>query len=90
MIRKKKNNKENKVEEPIAGYGTGYTYADYLKFEFDEMVELIKGKIFKMSPAPKSYHQQIVGNLHATIHNFLKHQSCAVFAALFWCTRFHS
>jgi len=25
-----------------------YTYADYLKWTFDERLELIKGKIFKM------------------------------------------
>ncbi len=26
-----------------------YTYADYLKWQFEERVELIKGKIYKMS-----------------------------------------
>lgn len=25
---------------------SGYTYADYLKWDFEEIVELIKGKIF--------------------------------------------
>jgi hypothetical protein len=29
-----------------------YTYVDYLKWTFDERVELIKGFIKKMSPAP--------------------------------------
>ena len=29
-----------------------YTYADYLKWQLEERVELIKGKLFKMSPAP--------------------------------------
>jgi hypothetical protein len=28
-----------------------YTYKDYLTWKFDGIVELIKGKIFKMSPA---------------------------------------
>ncbi len=28
-----------------------YTYADYFKWQFDERLELIKGKIFTMSPA---------------------------------------
>ncbi len=28
-----------------------YTYAEYLTWQFEEMVELIKGKIFKMSPS---------------------------------------
>ena len=29
-----------------------YSYADYLLWQFKERVELIKGKIFEMSPAP--------------------------------------
>ena len=33
-----------------------YSYADYLLWQFTERVELIKDKIFKMSPAPsRSY-----------------------------------
>jgi len=36
-----------------------YTYADYLTWQFKERVELIKGKIFKMSPAPSRGHQDI-------------------------------
>ncbi len=31
-----------------------YSYADYLLWEFKERVELIKGKIFKMSPVSNS------------------------------------
>ncbi|MBS1503129.1 MAG: Uma2 family endonuclease, partial [Bacteroidetes bacterium] len=31
-----------------------YSYADYLKWTFDERLELIKGKVFKMTPAPGS------------------------------------
>ena len=34
-----------------------YTYADYLLWKFQERLELIKGKIFKMSPAPSRKHQ---------------------------------
>ena len=40
-----------------------YSYADYLLWQFSERVELIKGKIFKMSPAPSSSHQDISLNL---------------------------
>ncbi|AEI50015.1 protein of unknown function DUF820 [Runella slithyformis DSM 19594] len=36
-----------------------YSYADYLKWKFEERVELIKGRIFKMSPAPARKHQTI-------------------------------
>jgi Uma2 family endonuclease len=36
-----------------------YTYAEYAKWRFDEYVELIKGKIYKMSPAPRRVHQRL-------------------------------
>jgi hypothetical protein len=36
-----------------------YSYAHYLKWAFDERLELIKGKIFKMSPAPARIHQEV-------------------------------
>ena len=36
-----------------------YTYADYFKWQFDERLELIKGKIFTMGPAPSRSHQEI-------------------------------
>ena len=60
-----------------------YTYADYLTWHFQERVELILGKIFKMSPAPKSQHQQISVLLSATIFNYLKRNNCSVFSAPF-------
>jgi hypothetical protein len=33
-----------------------YTYADYLTWQFDELVELIKGRIWKKSPARRAAH----------------------------------
>ena len=48
-----------------------YSYADYLKWRFEERVELIKGKIFKMSPAPARRHQRISGFFNAKLFNFL-------------------
>ena len=36
-----------------------YSYADYITWQFDESVELIKGKIQLMSPAPNVRHQSI-------------------------------
>ncbi len=71
-----------KVEEPTDVYGT-YTYADYLTSWLDERVELIKGKLYKMSPAPTSSHQRVVGELHLQIGNFLKKKKCKVFIAPF-------
>ena len=60
-----------------------YTYADYLKWTFDERLELIKGKIFKMSPALGSVHQLISGAIFAELYNYLKGKPCKVFHAPF-------
>ncbi len=51
----------NKIEEPSAAYGR-YTYADYLTWQMDEMVELIKGKIFKQAAAPGRIHSEATSN----------------------------
>jgi Uma2 family endonuclease len=60
-----------------------YTYADYLTWKFAEMVELIKGKIVKMSPAPLSYHQRITMNLSVEIGYVLRRKRCKIYAAPF-------
>ena len=60
-----------------------YTYADYLTWQFDEMVELIKGKILRMSPAPKRFHQEYSGNIYFEIKTFLKTKPCKVYEAPF-------
>ena len=39
-----------------------YTYADYLKWQLKERLELLRGKIALMSPAPSVRHQRISGN----------------------------
>lgn len=78
------NEDENKfqtVEEPDPSLS--YTYADYLKWKFEEQVELIRGKIFKMSPAPNTAHQEISRKLFLPIGNFLEKKSCKVFSAPF-------
>ena len=60
-----------------------YTYADYLKWRFEQSVELIKGKLYTMSPAPRSAHQRVsMRVLHDLLNHFSK-QSCEVFAAPF-------
>src|ERR1043165_4638652 len=73
--------KPDKVEEPDLS-GT-YSYADYLKWTWDEMAELIRGKIYKMSPAPGSRHQIVSGNLFGMIWGFLRGKNCQVFDAPF-------
>ncbi len=60
-----------------------YTYADYFKWKFEDRVELIKGKLFKMSPAPNRIHQQLSGSVHGQLWSFLRGGKCQVFAAPF-------
>ena len=60
-----------------------YTYADYLTWRFKEAVELIKGKLFILSPAPASWHQKIVGNLHGHIWTYFQKEKCNVYLAPF-------
>ncbi len=60
-----------------------YSYADYYAWKFEERVELIKGKIFRMSPAPLMWHQMVVGRLHVKIGMFLENKPCNVFEAPF-------
>lgn len=56
-----------------------YTYADYHTWRFQEHVELIKGWLYKMPPAPLRKHQDVSGNLFATIHHFLQEKKCKVY-----------
>ncbi|MBP6023233.1 Uma2 family endonuclease [Ferruginibacter sp.] len=70
---------ETKVAEPESPYG--FTYADYLTWNFKERVELIRGKIFKMSPAPTVFHQVISVNIEKRIANFLEGMHCKMLHA---------
>lgn len=60
-----------------------YSYADYLLWKFSERVELIKGKILKMSPAPALRHQKISMRLSVKMGTFFFQQKCQIFAAPF-------
>lgn len=60
-----------------------YTYSDYITWQFQERLELIKGKIFKMSPAPKRIHQDVSLYVSSTLYQFLKNHPCKVYAAPF-------
>ena len=60
-----------------------YTYADYLTWEFSEMVELIRGKVFRMSPAPNTEHQRVSRKLIVKIGSYLQGKTCELFAAPF-------
>jgi Uma2 family endonuclease len=60
-----------------------YSYADYLTWQFNEAVELVKGKITLMSPAPNVKHQRISMNLSRSLSNFFIGKKCQTFAAPF-------
>ena len=60
-----------------------YTYADYLTWTFDERLEILKGKLFKMTPAPNRYHQRLSAVIFNRIFNFLKGQPCHSYSAPF-------
>lgn len=60
-----------------------YSYANYLKWQFDERLELIKGKVFEMSPAPSVSHQRVLLRLAIIFEKVLKYKSCETFIAPF-------
>jgi Uma2 family endonuclease len=85
---------ENTAKEPAVTYGTitsldqldlskRYSYADYFRWKFEERVELIKGFIYKMSPAPAPSHQKVSLQLTLEFGNFFKKEKCNVFSAPF-------
>ena len=52
-----------------------YTYADYLLWRFKEQVELLRGKLFKMSPAPREIHQRVSMRLSGELYTFFKERT---------------
>ncbi len=60
-----------------------YSYADYLSWQLDEMLELIKGKISLMAPAPNVKHQNISMNISRLLSNYFIRKKCRVYAAPF-------
>ncbi|SHN33537.1 Endonuclease, Uma2 family (restriction endonuclease fold) [Cyclobacterium lianum] len=75
--------KDDTVKEPDLEY-SNHSYADYLTWQMDEVVELIKGKIFKKAAAaPKRIHQKVSGELFLRLGNFLRGKKCQVYSAPF-------
>ncbi len=60
-----------------------YTYADYLQWKFEEYVELFRGKVMRMSPAPLRQHQDIAANIFTPISSYLRKKDCKVYIAPF-------
>jgi Uma2 family endonuclease len=55
-----------------------YSYADYLTWTFNDRVELLKGWIKKMSPAPLDGHQRISNSLSFELTGFFRKKPCQV------------
>lgn len=60
-----------------------YTYADYLTWNFQERLEILKGKIFKMSPAPSRKHQEISAKIFRKLDRYFENKSCNIYYAPF-------
>ena len=60
-----------------------YSYADYLTWQLNEAVELIKGRIQLMSPAPNVKHQQLSIYLSSRLFYYFENKDCQVFSAPF-------
>jgi Uma2 family endonuclease len=76
------NETKNRSEEPFTAYGR-YSYADYLTWEIEGMVEIIKGKVFREVAAPNRGHQDISGKLFFEFYGFLQNHPCRVYEAPF-------
>lgn len=60
-----------------------YTYADYLKWQFEESVELLRGRLSRMSPAPRAKHQRVVSHILRELYGFFSQKSCEIYPAPF-------
>jgi Uma2 family endonuclease len=73
----------SKAEEPSASYSGKYSYADYLTWDIEEMVEIIRGKVYKWTAGPSRIHQKVAGKLLTYIHAILEGKPCEVYSAPF-------
>ena len=78
-----KEENKNLLKEPSTSYTGKYSYADYLSWQLDEMVEIIKGKLFKMTAAPSRIHQKMTLKLGSVLLQFLNKNPCEVYIAPF-------
>jgi len=59
-----------------------YTYADYYQWRFLERLELLRGRIFRLTAA-NTRHQRLVMKLGFGLYGFLKGKTCQAFVAPF-------
>jgi Uma2 family endonuclease len=59
-----------------------YHYEDWLEMDEQVRAELVDGEVYLMA-APGQRHQEILGEMHRQLANFLKDKPCKVFPAPF-------
>src|SRR5690606_17105718 len=79
----KTGEEKNIAKEPDISYEGRYSYADYLTWQLDETVEIIKGRLFKMTAAPIRIHQKVATKLTYILYGFLEGRLCEVYSAPF-------
>ncbi|TDQ11168.1 Uma2 family endonuclease [Pedobacter metabolipauper] len=85
---KKRTPKPCKINGPVIqtlnelDMSATYSYAHYLRWRFEERVELIRGKVFKMAE-PATLHQQISWEIGGAFYNYLKGKIGKAYAAPF-------
>lgn len=72
--------KEKEKMKNLAVEQTKYTYEDLQKIEDGNRYELIDGELYLMS-SPTTTHQEIVGEIYAQLHAYLKDKKCKAFIA---------
>jgi Uma2 family endonuclease len=60
-----------------------YSYSDYLLWQFQERVELVKGNVFKLEEVTYTIHQKVSGNLSGELYLNFKDEYTSIFSAPF-------
>ena len=60
-----------------------YSYADYLTWQLNERVELLRGWIYKMGSSPKRRHHDVSGNLSLALSDFTSKNNYHIYKAPF-------
>jgi len=72
-----------RMGDPKLAPAERYTYRQYRTWPDTERWELIEGRAWTMSPAPKSRHQALVWRLSSLLYDFLKGTACRAYPAPF-------
>lgn len=70
------------MHNPIPAEKETYTFADYLSWPGPERYELIDGEAYLLA-APSPRHQEVSGEIHRQLLNFLEGKKCKAYAAPF-------